>query len=109
MIEAPDHGRRRARLRLFAATGVAEIVVVDPESLPPVLFLPELSRVLRCSESTITRRLADGDFPLRPLPSIDRRPRWSRDRVLEWIDQVPPGSRRRRSPLSSRSGRFGGR
>ena len=79
--------RRRQVLRTVAETGVTSLVLVEPDQLPPVLFLPEVALLLRCSESTITRRIGDGTFPVHPLPSIDRRPRWSRDRLLEWIEQ----------------------
>ena len=83
-ISATLADRRRRRLQIVAETGVADLIFVGPDHLPPVLLLPELARLLRCSESTIGRRIADGSFPIPPLPSIDRRPRWSRERVLDW-------------------------
>ena len=55
------------------------------ESLPEVLFLDDVAKLLRCSPSTIKRRLRARVFPVAPLPGIDKRPRWSKTALLEWI------------------------
>ena len=60
------------------------------DELPQVLFIEDLARLLRCSRATIMRRLAEGSFPLVPLDPVDRRLRWSRDQVLEWLHRGPP-------------------
>lgn len=43
-----------------------------------VLFVDDIARLMRTSPRTVRRRLAAGTFPLRPLPSIDKRERFSR-------------------------------
>ncbi|MYN64897.1 MAG: helix-turn-helix domain-containing protein [Acidobacteria bacterium] len=55
------------------------------EPLPEVLFLDDVAKLLRCSPSTIKRRLRAQVFPVAPLPGIDKRPRWSKAALLEWI------------------------
>ncbi len=55
-------------------------------SMPDVLSLADLCALLDCSDDTIRRRLAAGIFPIAPLPSIDRRPRWSKRDVARWLD-----------------------
>lgn len=61
----------------------------DPDGasaeLPDVLFLEDLAALLRCHPKTIRRRLDAHVFPVTPIPSIDRRPRWSKAAVLEWL------------------------
>ena len=70
------------------------------DGLPEVLFLDDLAALLRCSPSTIKRRLRARVFPVAPLPGIDKRPRWSKAMVLQWLAVGGPGvaaGRRRRS------------
>ena len=71
------------------------------EGLPEVLFLDDVAALLRCSPSTIKRRLRARVFPVAPLPGIDKRHRWSKKAVLEWLAPVGPGAavrgRRRRT------------
>ena len=70
------------------------------DGLPEVLFLDDLAALLRCSPSTIKRRLRARVFPVAPLPGIDKRPRWSKAMVLKWLAVGGPGvaaGRRRRS------------
>ena len=55
------------------------------DGLPEVLFLDDLARLLRCSPSTIKRRVRARVFPVAPLPGIDKRPRWSKAMVLRWL------------------------
>jgi hypothetical protein len=60
------------------------------DQLPEVLLIDDLALLLRCSRSTIDRRLrAKDNLPPR-LPSIDSRHRWARETVLEWL--LRPGS-----------------
>ena len=70
------------------------------DGLPEVLFLDDLAKLLRCSPSTIKRRLRARVFPVAPLPGIDKRPRWSKAMVLQWLAVGGPGAaagRRRRA------------
>lgn len=55
------------------------------DEIPPVCLLDDLARVLKTSRRTIERRRKSGVFPIRELPSIDKRPRWSRDDVLKFL------------------------
>jgi hypothetical protein len=67
-----------------------------------VLFMDDLARVLRTSRSTIERRRRVGTFPIPELPSIDERPRWSRQAVERYLSSSSGGMRPRRGrPLSS--------
>ena len=58
----------------------------DLKLLPDVLTIRELAGVLRCSESTIRRRLRDRVFPIPPLQGVDKRKRFSRVAVLRYLD-----------------------
>ena len=58
---------------------------VEVEELPAVLFLDDMAELLRCSPTTIKRRLRARVFPVAPLPGIDKRPRWSKTAVLQWL------------------------
>jgi hypothetical protein len=58
--------------------------IVDEASA--ILFLDDLARALRCSKRTIELRRARGTFPIPELPSIDKRPRWSRQAVQRYLD-----------------------
>ena len=55
------------------------------EDYPDVLYLDDVAAVLRCSRSTIQRRLRDRIFPVAPIPGLDRRRRWSRDAIARWL------------------------
>ena len=71
-------------------------------ALPEVLFLDDMAALLRCSPSTIKRRLRAHVFPVPPLPGIDKRPRWSKAALAQWLavggsGRTVPG-RRRRTP-----------
>ena len=59
---------------------------IDRAGLPQVLLIGDLAKLLRCSVTTIRRRVRSKDFPVAPLPSIDRKLRWSTAAVCDWID-----------------------
>lgn len=65
-------------------------------SLPDVLFIEDVARILRTSRSTIERRRRAGTFPIPELPSIDERPRWSRSAVEAYLASTNEGLRARR-------------
>ncbi|MEO7189991.1 MAG: helix-turn-helix domain-containing protein [Vicinamibacterales bacterium] len=49
------------------------------------MFLDELAALLRVSRSTIERRRREGTFPIPELSALDRRPRWSRHAVQQYL------------------------
>ena len=51
-----------------------------------VLFIDDLTVLLRVSRSTIERRLREGTFPIPRLDPLDRRPRWSRRAVERYLE-----------------------
>lgn len=55
------------------------------DELPEVLLLEDVAALLRCSTTTIKRRLRAHVFPVAPLPGIDKRPRWSKKMLLQWL------------------------
>lgn len=63
---------------------------------PDVLFIDDVARILRTSRSTIERRRRAGTFPIPELPSIDERPRWSRQAVEGYLASSNGGMRPRR-------------
>jgi hypothetical protein len=64
---------------------------------PDVLFLDDLARELRCSRRTLETRRRNGTLPIPELPSIDKRPRWSRAAVERYLDgYAEPAILRRR-------------
>ena len=71
------------------------------EELPEVLLLDDVAALLRCSKTTIQRRLRAHVFPVAPLAGIDKRPRWSKAALLRWLAAGGSGEavrgRRRRS------------
>ena len=58
---------------------------IGVDSLPEVLFIEDVAKLLRCSPSTIKRRVRARVFPVAPLPGIDKRPRWSKSALLAWL------------------------
>ncbi|MCY4662887.1 MAG: hypothetical protein OXF93_24255 [Acidobacteria bacterium] len=72
------------------------------DELPEVLLLDDVAALLRCSTTTIKRRLRARVFPVPPLPGIDKRPRWSKAMLLRWLEVGGSGDavrgRRRRMP-----------
>lgn len=73
---------------------------VASDELPDVLFLDDLAALLRCHPKTIRRRLDAHVFPVAPIPGIDRRPRWSKAAVLEWL--ASSAGRRKPAPRGRR-------
>lgn len=61
-----------------------------------VLFISELASLLRTSRSTIERRIRSGSFPIPPLPSLDKRSRWSRHAVEQFLRSTSGGLKPRR-------------
>lgn len=70
--------------------------VEDVALTSDVLFIEDVSRILRTSRSTIERRRRSGTFPIPELPSIDERPRWSRHAVEQFLASTNEGLRSRR-------------
>ena len=60
--------------------------LVRLEALPDVLTLRELAGVLRCSESTIKRRLRAGVFPIPRLRGLDKRTRFAKVAVARYLE-----------------------
>lgn len=56
------------------------------DALPDVLTLRELAAVLRCSESTIKRRRRAGVFPIPTLHGLDKRMRFAKAAVVDYLD-----------------------
>ena len=65
------------------------------DEIPSVCFLEDVAAALGSSRSTIKRLRAAGTFPIRELPSLDSRPRWSGERVREFIRDVDARKLRR--------------
>ena len=55
------------------------------DALPDVITIRELAGVLRCSESTIRRRLRDLVFPIPPLRGLDKKLRFSKSAVIRYL------------------------
>ena len=73
-----------------------EVTLDSPALTPDVLFIDDVARILRTSRSTIERRRRAGSFPIPELPSIDGRPRWSRQAVERYLGSTSNGVRPRR-------------
>ena len=65
------------------------------DSLGDVLTIEELAQLLRCSVSTVKRRLRDGVFPIPPLQGIDSKFRFSKISVRRYLDSGVPVRARR--------------
>ena len=61
--------------------------LLAPRHPHDVLFIKDVAELLRCSPSTIRRRVRAGVFPVAPLPGIDKRPRWSRRSFDRWFQK----------------------
>ena len=72
---------------------------IDVEALPEVLFVEDLAALLRCSRWTLERRVKARVFPLAPIEGIDKRSRWSKAAVMQWLamgGEIGAPARRRR-------------
>ena len=56
--------------------------------------------LLRCSPRTFKRRMAARLFPVPPIPGIDKRLRWSKAAILEWLAAM--GGAARAMPMRRR-------
>jgi hypothetical protein len=63
---------------------------VDLADIPAILFAADLARVLRTSERTIMRLRSQNALPIRELPALDRRKRYSREDVLRYLNGEQP-------------------
>lgn len=63
----------------------------QPSDFPSVLFIKDLARILRCSPTTIKRRMRTGDFPFPALPRVDKRHRWNGAVVKEHLGRSQVG------------------
>ena len=66
---------------------VSHSVAGSPDPLPEVLFVEDVAALLRCSSSTVRRRLRGGVFPVPTLPGVDKRPRFSRAAFMAWLER----------------------
>jgi hypothetical protein len=55
------------------------------QEIPTVCFLDDVARILRMSRRTIQKLRRHHAFPIRELPSVDKRPRWSADSVRRYL------------------------
>jgi hypothetical protein len=69
-----------------------------------VYLLEDLPGLLRVSRRTIERLRRHGAFPIPELPSLDKRPRWSGDAILRYLQGEAHISSRRRHALSLAKG-----
>lgn len=70
--------------------------MADAAVIPDVCFLEDVARALRTSRRQIERLRACNTFPIRELPRLDSRPRWSGKDVREFIDNQQAAPRRLR-------------
>ena len=61
-----------------------------------VLLIDDVARLLRCSPSTIKRRIRARTFPIPPLRGIDKRLRWSVAAMQQYLQEYDSQSSRRR-------------
>jgi hypothetical protein len=59
-----------------------------------VWFIDDVAAFLRISRATIERRRATGSFPIPELPPLDKRPRWSRKAVEQFLTKTVADVRR---------------
>ena len=50
------------------------------------LLMEDICKVLRTSERNVRRKLAAGTFPIRPLPGVDKKFRWSPLHVRRFLE-----------------------
>ena len=106
-LERVELAAAEARAKAVEEMGGAECnesggEAIDVEALPEVLFLEDVAALLRCSRSTLERRVKARVFPLAPIQGVDYRPRWSKAAVMQWLAMggpsgAPAGRRGRRT------------
>ena len=68
----------------------------DKKDEQRVLFAEDLARVMRCSQSTIMRRVRTNTFPVASLRRIDKRRRWSAKSIDDYLCTGQKVPRRRK-------------
>lgn len=61
----------------------------------PIVFIVELASMLDTSVRTVRRQLRAGTFFIPTLPNVDKRYRWSRERVFRALADTTVDSHRR--------------
>jgi len=87
-----------------------DTVAATLHNAPDILFIEDLASLFRVSRTTIERRRRNGSFPIAELPAIDKRPRYAKSAVEEYLSST--STSRRTAPGTRRSGtaiRRGGR
>lgn len=89
-LERIEQAAAEARAKAVEEMGAAECnqtgdEPIDVEALPEVLFVEDMAALMRCSRSTLERRVKARAFPLAPIRGIDKRWRWSKTAVLQWL------------------------
>ena len=104
-LERVELAATEARAKAVEEMGAAECNgsgddAIDVELLPEVLFVEDLAALLRCSRWTLERRVKARVFPLAPIQGVDKRQRWSKAAVMQWLamggQDGAPARRRRR-------------
>jgi hypothetical protein len=57
-----------------------------PLDVPTVCFIDDVCRLLRMSRRQLHRLRRHGAFPIREIPALDRRPRWSGEAVRRFLE-----------------------
>jgi len=63
---------------------------------PAVFFLADICRELRVGKTTVEKLRRHGCFPIKELPPLDKRPRWSRAAVDAYLAETQTQAPRRR-------------
>lgn len=89
-LERIELAAAEARAKAVEEMGAAECnqtgdEPIDVAALPEVLFLDDMAALMRCSRSTLERRVKARTFALAPIRGIDKRWRWSKTAVLQWL------------------------
>ena len=88
-----EWGRAAATGRYISA--MTNEALARLEALPDVLTIRELAPVLRCSVTTIKRRIRARSFPIPLLGGIDNRKRFAKSAVRRYLDGGGPARLRR--------------
>jgi hypothetical protein len=65
---------------------------IDLDQFPDVFFQADIARLFRVSVSTIERRRREKEFPIPQLPALDRRPRWAKNAVIQFLQSSAAGA-----------------